>query len=303
MDSPGLQRITCPNLTGKDLITAAKCFTLSNGVQMPIMGLGTWKLNGEKLYKGICGALSEGYALIDTAALYNNEKEIREILKEAGNPRVWLTTKLNPEEANDKQNILKAFEKSRTNLGVQQIDLYLIHWPASGRLFTTGADSAKKRIETWKVLEELYEEEKVRAIGVSNFMICHLEELLKVCKVKPMVNQIEWHPFCWNPEMISFAKENKILLQAYCSLGSGAERLLDNDIINEIAEEVEETAPVVLLRWPIEEGIAVIPSSSSLIHFKENKKALEVHLTEEQINKINSIEEKKRFCWNPEEVP
>ncbi|KAL8443191.1 hypothetical protein Emed_006930 [Eimeria media] len=152
-----------PHLEGKDLISAAKCCTLHNGIQMPILGLGTWRLNGDKLRSGVYGALKEGYGLIDSAALYHNEWEIRDLLKRAGNPRVWLSTKLSPEDANGREAVIEAFEKSRRNLGVEQIDLYLIHWPASGKLFTVAPDSREKRFESWSALEQLYEEGKARA--------------------------------------------------------------------------------------------------------------------------------------------
>ncbi|KAL8431840.1 hypothetical protein ACSSS7_005015 [Eimeria intestinalis] len=299
-----------PHLEGKDLISTSKCFTLHNGVQMPILGLGTWRLNGDKLRSGVYGALKEGYGLIDSATLYHNEWEIRDLLRRAGNPKVWLSTKLSPEDANGKDAVIEAFEGSRRNLGVEQIDLYLIHWPASGKLFTVAPDSKEKRFESWSALEQLYEEGKasaradvlevdtwrdVRTIGVSNFLVSHLEELL----------QLEWHPMCWVPEMIPFAKKHNIALQAYSSLGSGQNRLVDHPVVKEIAKEINQPPAVVLLRWPLQQGLMVIPCSTSRAHLRENKAALECELSENQMNRLCSIKDSTqyRFCWDPNTVP
>ncbi|KAL8452519.1 hypothetical protein Emag_002308 [Eimeria magna] len=264
-----------PHLEGKDLISAAKCWTLHNGVQMPILGLGTWRLNGDKLRSGVYGALKEGYGLIDSAALYHNEWEIRDLLKRAGNPKVWLSTKLSPEDANGREAVIEAFEKSRRNLGVEQIDLYLIHWPARGKLFTVAPDSREKRFESWSALEQLR---------------------------GPL---LEWHPMCWVPEMLPFAKKHNIALQAYSSLGSGQNRLMDHPVVKEIAKEINQPPAVVLLRWPLQQGLMVIPCSSSREHLRENAAALECELSEDQMKRLCSIKDSTqyRFCWDPNTVP
>ncbi|KAL8443189.1 hypothetical protein Emed_006928 [Eimeria media] len=246
----------CPNLAGKDLMSAAKSLFLHNKVQMPLLGLGTWRLRGEKLKAGVWSALQEGYGLIDTAAVYGNEEEIRDLVKEAGSSGV-------------------------------------------------GVDSPKNRrlrLESWRALEQLYEQKKVRAIGVSNFMISHIQELMEDgANVMPM---LEWHPMCWIPEMIPFAKKHNIILQAYSSLGSGEDRLLEHPVVKQIAKEINQPPAVVLLRWPLQQGLMVIPCSTSREHLRENAAALECELTEDQMKRLCSIRDttQHRFCWDPNTI-
>lgn len=295
-----------PSLAGKDLLAAAKCCTLHNGVKIPFLGLGTWKLKGDRLRSGLYAALSENYGLIDTAAVYENEEEISMLLKQAGNPRVFITSKLQPKDAVGRESTLRAFKETTERLGVDQLDLYLIHWPGTSRVPADSDSNRRMRLECWQAMEELYEQKKVRAIGVSNFLVRHIEKLMADgAKIMPMVNQLEWHPMCWMPEMISFAKENKIILQAYSSLGSGDNRLLVHPVVKEIAAEIKQPESVVLLRFCVEQGLLIIPCSTSRVHLKENAAALDVQLTKEQMNKLCSIQEKDkhRFCWDPNVFP
>ncbi|KAL8271703.1 hypothetical protein Esti_004379 [Eimeria stiedai] len=240
-----------PNLEGKDLLAAAKSQQLHNKVQMPVLGLGTWRLRGEKLQSGVWGALHEGYGLIDTAAVYGNEEEIRDLLKDAGNPKVFITSKLQPRDANGVEAVLRAFDATIKRLNVKQLDLYLIHWPGK-RIHPTPLNRGL-RSESWRALEQLYEQKKVRAIGVSNFMISHIEELL--ADGATVVPMLEWHPMCWIPEMIPFAEKHNIILQAYSSLGSGENRLLEHPVVKQIAREINQPPAVVLLRWPLQQGL------------------------------------------------
>lgn len=294
-----------PALAGKNLLASAKCQTLHNGVKMPFMGLGTWRLRADRLRAGLCGALHEGYGLIDSAAVYGNEEEIRDFLKEAGNPTVFMTSKLQPRDAQGTEAVLRAFRSTIERLGVEQLDLYLIHWPGSSGVAIDSPDNRRLRLESWRALEHLYETKKVRAIGVSNFMISHIEELMADgAKIAPMVNQLEWHPMCWIPEMIPFAKKHNITLQAYSSLGSGDDRLMEHPVVKEIAQAIQQPPSVVLLRWPIQQGILVIPCSTSREHLRENLAALEVHLSDDQMNKLSSIQKngQYRFCWDPNTI-
>ncbi|CDJ57423.1 aldo/keto reductase family oxidoreductase, putative [Eimeria maxima] len=297
--------MSCPNLAGVDLLAAARCRTLYNGVKMPLIGLGTWRLRGDRLRSGVFGALNERYGLIDSAAVYGNEEEIRQLLKDAGNPRVFLTSKLQPGDAQGKDAVLKAFEKTIERLGVKQLDLYLIHWPGSGGVDANSKVNRQRRIESWRALEQLYEEKKVRAIGVSNFLVPHLEQLMEDgAKIRPMVNQVEWHPMCWVPDLIPYARKHSIVLQAYSSLGSGENRLFEHEVVKEIAEEVNEAPSVVLLRWALQQGLLVIPCSTSQEHLRENLAALDVVLSEDQMERLCAIRESvtHRFCWDPNTI-
>ncbi|XP_026194237.1 uncharacterized protein LOC34621298 [Cyclospora cayetanensis] len=297
--------MAAPGLAGTDLLASAKCHTLHNGVSMPLLGLGTWRLHGNKLRGGVFGALQEQYGLIDTASVYENEAEIRELLKEAGNPRVFLTSKLQPKDAQGTEAVLRAFDGTIQRLGVDQLDLYLIHWPGSSGVDTSDPENRRRRIESWRALEQLYEQKKVRAIGVSNFMVTHLENLMEDgAKIMPMVNQIEWHPMCWVPELIPFAKKHNITLQAYSSLGSGENRLLEHPVVKEIAKEIQQPPSVVLLRWALQQGLLVIPCSTSQEHLRENARIFDVQLSDDQMNKLSSIHEEgqHRFCWNPHKI-
>ncbi|KAL8431842.1 hypothetical protein ACSSS7_005017 [Eimeria intestinalis] len=297
-----------PTLTGEDLLASAKSQALHNKVQMPVLGLGTWRLRGDKLQSGVWGALLESYGLIDTAAVYGNEEEIRDLLKDAGNPRVFITSKLQPRDANGTEAVLRAFDATVKRLNVEQLDLYLIHWPGKRALTPSPRSSGvainspknrRLRLESWRALEQLYEQKKVRAIGVSNFMISHIEELL--ADGATVVPMLEWHPMCWIPEMIPFAKQHNIILQAYSSLGSGKDHLLDHPLIKQIAKEINQPPAVVLLRWPLQQGLMVIPCSTSREHLRENKAALECELSEDQMNRLCSIKDSTqyRFCWDP----
>lgn len=295
----------CPQLAGRDLLGSAKCNTLHNGLKIPFLGLGTWRLRGERLCRGLWGALQEKYALVDTAAVYGNEDEIRRFLDEAGNPRVFLTSKLQPRDARGKQAVINAFDATCKRLGVEQLDLYLIHWPGTTGVNAESQENRRLRFESWSALEELYAQKKVRAIGVSNFMVPHIEHLIADgAKVMPMVNQLEWHPMCWLPEMLKFAKAHGIVLQAYSSLGSGQGKLLEHPVVKQIAEEINHPPSVVLLRWAVQQDVLVIPCSTSQEHLRENAAALEVQLSDDQMNRLSAIQNKEqfRFCWNPNTI-
>ncbi|OEH76436.1 aldo keto reductase family [Cyclospora cayetanensis] len=305
--------MAAPGLAGTDLLASAKCHTLHNGVSMPLLGLGTWRLHGNKLRGGVFGALQEQYGLIDTASVYENEAEIRELLKEAGNPRVFLTSKLQPKDAQGTEAVLRAFDGTIQRLGVDQLDLYLIHWPGSSGVDTSDPENLQLSLTVFLLLcgrlglmtpwlRKPIIAFQVRAIGVSNFMVTHLENLMEDgAKIMPM---IEWHPMCWVPELIPFAKKHNITLQAYSSLGSGENRLLEHPVVKEIAKEIQQPPSVVLLRWALQQGLLVIPCSTSQEHLRENARIFDVQLSDDQMNKLSSIHEEgqHRFCWNPHKI-
>ena len=216
---------------------------LANGVEMPRLGLGVWKAkDGEEVQNAVKAAIQTGYRLIDTAAVYKNEEGVGKAIKESGVSRedLFITTKV----WNDDQgyeSTLQAFEESRKKLGLEYIDLYLIHWPVKGRYK-----------ETWKALEKLYEDGLVKAIGVSNFQVHHLKDLLSDAKVKPMVNQVEFHPYLTQKELLSYCNEENIQLEAWSPLMQG--EVVRVDVIKELAEKYGKTPAQIVLRWDLQHG-------------------------------------------------
>ncbi|MFS0865431.1 aldo/keto reductase [Fredinandcohnia sp. 179-A 10B2 NHS] len=262
--------------------------TLHNGVKMPWFGLGVYKAQeGEEVISAVKSAIQSGYRHIDTAALYKNEEGVGQGIREAGIPReeLFITTKV----WNDDQgyeNTLKAFDESLTKLGLEYVDLYLIHWPVKG-LYK----------ETWKALESLYESGKVRAIGVSNFLIHHLEDLLSDCKIKPMVNQVEFHPWLTQEDLQAFCKENSIQLEAWSPLARG--QLLDHPTIVDIAEKYNKSTAQIILRWDLQHEVITIPKSVKPERIKQNAEVFDFELSTEDMEALDAINENKRTGMDP----
>lgn len=257
-----------------------KQFTnLSNGVKIPLVGFGTYKSgNDEDTSEIVKNALEIGYRMIDTASFYGNEKGIGKGIKESKIDReeIFLVTKLwNEDHGYD--STIKAFNKSLKNLDVDYIDLYLIHWPN------------KLNGETWKAFEYLYSIGKVKAIGVCNFKINHLEELKKIATIMPMVNQVEMHPFSIKSEMISYCKENDIQVIAWSPISRG--RIFSNDLMINLAEKYNKTIAQVVLRWHIQKGVIPIPKSSNENRIKENIGIFDFEISTEDIIKIDLLNE------------
>jgi methylglyoxal/glyoxal reductase len=263
--------------------------TLHNGVQMPWLGLGVYKVQeGEEALQSIKAAIKAGYRSIDTAALYQNEESVGQAIKESGVSReeLFITTKVwNEDQRND--SVLEAFETSIQKLGLDYIDLYLIHWPVK-----------EKYKQTWKVLEQLYKEGRIRAIGVSNFQIHHLEDLLSIAEIKPMVNQVELHPLLAQPELRDYCKKQEIQIEAWAPLGQG--RLLEHPVLKEIAAKHNKTTAQVILRWDIQNGIVTIPKSIKESRIIENATIFDFSLSNTDIQKINALNENKRFGGDPD---
>lgn len=200
---------------------------LNNGIKMPYFGLGVFQMQeGDEVINSVKYALEIGYRHIDTAALYENEKGVGEAIRQTNIPRekIFLTTKVwNSDQGYDKT--LRAFEKSLNKLGFEYIDLYLIHWPVKN-----------KYIETWKALEKLYKEGRVKAIGISNFLIHHIEEILQSSEITPMVNQVEFHPYVVQQELLNFCKKNKIQFEAWSPLMQG--QITSVKEINALAKKI-----------------------------------------------------------------
>ncbi|MBT2664882.1 aldo/keto reductase [Bacillus sp. ISL-4] len=267
--------------------------TLHNGVKMPWFGLGVFKVEeGPELVSAVKVAIKHGYRSIDTAAIYENEEGvgqgIREGIKEAGISRedLFVTSKVWNADLGY-ESAIAAYEKSLKKLGLEYLDLYLIHWPVEG-----------KYKEAWRALETLYKEGKVKAIGVSNFQIHHLKDLMEDAEVKPMVNQVECHPRLTQKEVQAFCKEQGIQLEAWSPLMQG--ELLDNDILQAIATKHGKSVAQVILRWDIQNGIVTIPKSTKEHRIVENSSIFDFELTEEEMNQIDGLNQNHRVGPDPD---
>jgi methylglyoxal/glyoxal reductase len=265
------------------------CTTLHNGVKMPWFGLGVYKVEeGQEVVNSVKSALSNGYRSIDTAAFYQNEEGVGEAIKQSGIPReeLFITTKVwNSDQGYEKT--ITAFEKSMEKLDIKYLDLYLIHWPVKG-----------KYKETWKALEKLYKDGRVRAIGVSNFHIQHLEDLLSDAEIKPMVNQVEYHPRLSQVVLHEYCKKHNIQFEAWSPLMRG--KLLDNPILKGISEKYNKSIPQVILRWDLQNEVVTIPKSIKEHRIIENANIFDFELTEEEMDKIDSLNEDQRVGTNPD---
>ncbi|MEB2493665.1 aldo/keto reductase [Peribacillus frigoritolerans] len=267
--------------------------TLHNGVKMPWFGLGVFKVEeGPELVNAVKVAIKHGYRSIDTAAIYENEEGVgqgvREGLKEAGISRedLFVTSKVWNADLGYESTIA-AYEKSLQKLGLEYLDLYLIHWPVEG-----------KYKEAWRALETLYKEGKVKAIGVSNFQIHHLKDLMEDAEVRPMVNQVECHPRLTQKEVQAFCKEQGIQLEAWSPLMQG--ELLDNEVLQAIATKHGKSVAQVILRWDLQNGIVTIPKSTKEHRIVENSTVFDFELTEEEMNQIDGLNQNHRVGPDPD---
>lgn len=265
--------------------------TLHNGVQMPQLGFGVFKVkNGEETVESVKKAIEVGYRAIDTAAFYDNEEGVGQAIRESGVAReeLFITSKVwNSDQGYD--STLQAFEKSLENLGVDYLDLYLIHWP--------GKD---KYLETWKALEKLYHDGKVKAIGVSNFQVHHLENLIANSEIKPVVNQVELHPLLIQTEIRDYCKKHDIKVEAWGPLGQG--NLINEPTINHIAKKHGKSSAQVLIRWHLQHGIVVIPKSITPSRIEENMQVFDFSLSLNEMNQIDALNKDERFGKNPDEL-
>ncbi len=263
--------------------------SLHNGVKMPLFGLGVYKATeGGEVERAVKTALDVGYRSIDTAAFYDNERGVGQAIRETDIPRedVFITTKVwNTDQGYE--GTLRAFEESKKRLAVDYVDLYLIHWPVPG-----------KYKETWKALETLYSEQKVRAIGVSNFQIHHLDDLLASCKVKPMVNQIELHPKLTQKKLFAYCQKHQIQVEAWSPLMRG--NFFEHQTLVTLAEKYNKTVAQIILRWDIEQKIVTIPKSVNAHRIEENAQVFDFELTEQEVKDISALNEHLRLGPDPD---
>lgn len=263
--------------------------TLYNGVKMPWLGFGVFKVkDGEEVVEAVKTAIQAGYRSIDTAKAYNNEAGVAQGIRESGIARedLFITTKVwNGDQGYE--STLAAFEASMERLELEYLDLYLIHWPVKG-----------KYKDTWRALEKLHKEGRIRAIGVSNFQIHHLEDLMTDATIKPAVNQVELHPLLIQTELREYCSKHQIQIEAWSPLGQG--HLLEHPLLLEIAAKYSKSPAQVILRWDLQNGIVTIPKSVTPQRIRDNADLYDFELTTEEIERINQLNENKRFGSDPD---
>lgn len=266
--------------------------TLNNGVRIPLLGLGVFRASsGGEAARAVRWALELGYRHIDTAAVYGNEADVGLAIRESGIPRedIFVTTKLWNADHGYEQAI-KACEESLRKLGLDHVDLYLVHWPLEG-----------VRAESWRALETLLSRGKCRAIGVSNYMARHVEEVLRTGAVVPAVNQFELHPFLYPKETITLCKEKGIAVEAYSPLTKG--KRLDHPAITGMARKYGRSAAQILIRWSIEHGFVVLPKSVKKERIAENAAVFDFSLAPEDLAALDALDEGLHTAWDPTGVP
>jgi diketogulonate reductase-like aldo/keto reductase len=261
---------------------------LRTGAHIPLIGLGVWQsARGKTTREAVLSALRRGYRHIDTARIYGNEHDVGEGVKASGVPRaeIFVTTKLwNDDQGYDAA--LRAFNGSLDRLGLDYVDLYLIHWPVAG-----------KRLDSWRALETIFADKRARAIGVSNYLVPHLEELLAKANVVPAVNQIEVHPFLQQRETRAFCKTQGIVVEAYSPLTHGTR--IDDPVVAEAARGVKRTSAQVLLRWGVQHGMVVLPKSVREGRIAENAKVFDFELDAGAMKRLDALDEGAATGWDP----
>ncbi len=264
---------------------------LNNGVKIPLFGLGTYlNDNGKRAIDSMLYALEIGYRHLDTAAMYNNEKEVGQAVKNSRIPRneIFITTKLWNSD-HGYQKTIDAFHRSLDKLKSNYVDLYLIHWPVENL-----------RLDSWRALEKLYSDGYCRAIGVSNYMERHIDELLNNCEIVPAVNQVEFSPFLYLKGLQQYCESNGIALESYSPLTKGY-RLHDAQLIS-IAEKYHKTSSQILIRWCLQKDVICIPKSSQKQHIKENADVFDFEITENDMLELDNLHENYRSTWDPTNV-
>lgn len=263
---------------------------LASGHSIPQLGLGVWQSpQGAPTRDAVTAALRLGYRHIDTARVYRNEPDVGAAVRESDIPRdqIFVTTKLwNDDQGYD--STLRAFDKSLERLNIEYIDLYLIHWPVAG-----------KRLDSWRALEKLHADGRARSIGVSNFLVPHLQELVATAKTPPHANQIELSPFLQRRPTVELFKKLGIAIEAYSPLTRGEK--LGDPVVATIAREIGKTAAQVLLRWSVQHGYIVLPKSVRAERIAENGAIFDFTLSDEQMSRLDALEENLVTGWDPAE--
>ncbi|MFC4738203.1 aldo/keto reductase [Bacillus daqingensis] len=267
--------------------------TLNNGIRMPQLGFGVWQVPDDEAEEAVTNALEAGYRSIDTAMIYQNEAGVGKALANTSIPReeLFITTKVwNADQGYDQT--LQAFEASLERLGLDYVDLYLIHWPTP---------EFDEYVDTYKALEALYDSGKVKAIGVCNFDIEHLERLKQECSVTPVLNQVECHPFLAQEELRNYCDTNNIFIEAWSPLMQGGE-VLNHPVVQNIADDHHKTGAQVILRWHLQRGNIVIPKSVTPSRIEENFNVFDFELTDDELEIINNLDRGVRKGPKPAEM-
>ncbi|RIX48702.1 aldo/keto reductase [Paenibacillus nanensis] len=267
--------------------------TLANGVSMPWFGLGVFQVEeGEELVNAIRSAVAFGYRSIDTAAIYGNESSvgegIRQAMAENGLKRedLFVTSKVWNADLGY-ESTLAAYETSLSKLGLDYLDLYLIHWPVAG-----------KYKDAWRALEKLYKDGRIKAIGVSNFQIHHLKDVMEGAEIKPMVNQVEFHPRLTQKELLAYTSEQGIQLEAWSPLMQG--QLLNDPALTEIAGQYGKSVAQVILRWDLQHGVVTIPKSTKEQRIIENASIFDFELSQADMDRIDGLNQNLRVGPDPD---
>ena len=273
----------------KEITDLQGTFTLNNGVKMPYFGLGVYlSKDGQEVIDAIKWAVECGYRHIDTASVYKNEDGVGEGVKQCGVPRedLFVVSKVwNSDQGYE--TTLKAFEASLERLDMEYLDLYLIHWPVAG-----------KYKDTWKALEKLYAEGRIRAIGVSNFMQHHLEDLLAEASVVPMVNQMEFHPFLVQQDLIDFCNKNTIQYEAWSPMMQG--KIFGMEEFQQLAGKYNKSIAQIVLRWDLQKGVVTIPKSSKKERIVANANIFDFELSESDVALLDAMHRGQRFGPDPD---
>src|SRR5262245_48460051 len=265
---------------------------LRSGLRIPQVGLGVWQTpSGATTRQAVTAALDAGYRHIDTARIYGNEADVGAAVRESAVARadIFVTTKLwNADQGYD--SALRAFDASLKRLGLDYVDLYLIHWPV-----------ARLRLDSWRALEEIHADGRARSIGVSNFLVPHLQELLREAKQVPAVNQIEVTPFLQRRDTRALCAAHGIIVEAYSPLTHG--RRLDHPVVKEVARRVGRSVAQVLLRWGLQQGMVVLPKSTKPARIAENGALFDFTLDERAMQELDALEEGLVTGWDPADQP
>jgi len=265
------------------------CTVLNNGIKMPWLGFGVFQVKeGEEVENSVKWALEAGYRSIDTAAVYGNECGVGKAMHQSGIPReeIFLTTKVWNDDQRAKRT-LKAFDESLERLDTDYVDLYLIHWPVKGYYQ-----------ETWKAMEEIYHSGRAKAIGVSNFLIHHLQDILKDSNVVPTVNQVEFHPLLVQPELLSFCKEHQIQAEAWSPLIRG--EIVSVAEVQKLAEKYQKTPAQIALRWDLQHEVVTIPRSIHRNRIEENAGIFDFELSDGEMVFLDALDAGRRIGPDPD---
>ena len=275
-------------------------FTLTNGVEIPCVGFGTWQTpDGETAVQAVKAALEDGYRHIDAAAIYGNEESVGRAIAESGVPRgeLFVTSKLWNDE-HGYETTLRAFDKTLKDLGLEYLDLYMIHWPVPAKFKN---NCQKKNDETWQAYEELYKEGRVRAVGVSNFLPHHVEELKKTAEIMPMVNQIEYHPGLMQKELVEYSQKEGMLIEAYSPLGSG--KKLGNETLKGIADKYGKSVAQVCIRWVLQNGVLPLPKSVTPSRIADNARVFDFEIAADDMAVIDAMVDPDGPTNDPDNFP